>query len=56
MTVAVAEEDAVRIEDLHAELRLELAQRAEHPIDRASRRLGLMIDGDDEEAALDHVA
>src|SRR6185369_10006487 len=56
LAVATAIEDAVGIEDLHAELALEVAQQAEHAIDRAAARLAALVDADDEEAALDEIA
>src|SRR5947209_14639094 len=36
--IAVAHEDAVRVEDLYAEVALELAEEPEHAIDRAAGR------------------
>src|SRR5712692_6058563 len=48
----MTEEDAVRVEDRYGELLLELAQRAEEPVDRAAGPLRSFLRGDDEEAAV----
>src|SRR4051812_25319124 len=56
MTVAVADEDAIRIENLNAEVALELAEEPEHPIDRAAGCFAALIDGDGEETVLDQRA
>src|SRR5258708_39164878 len=53
MAVTVTDEHPVGLEDLYSETSFELAQQAEHPVDRATRGLGAFVDGDDEETALD---
>ena len=52
----VAEENARRVEDRDTELPLELAERPEHPIDRATRLLALLVGGDDQKAAVEQLA
>jgi len=54
--VILTQEDAIRIEDGHAELALERAQRSEHPIDRASRLLASLVGRDDQKTPLAQVA
>src|SRR5215212_4611188 len=54
--VVLPQKDAIRIEDRGAELALECAQRAEHPVDRTSGTLALLVGGDDEEAPLAQIA
>src|SRR4051795_2522367 len=53
MAVAVADEDAIRVENLHAEVALELAEESEHAIDRAAGCFAALIDGDGEKTVLD---
>src|SRR4051794_12241939 len=56
MAIAVADENAIRIENLDAEVALELAEESEHTIDRAAGRFAAFIDSDGEEAVLDQRA
>lgn len=50
------EEHAGTVEDADTELALEIAQGAEHPVDRATRRFSLPVDGDHEEGSFDEIA
>ena len=52
MTVAMPDEDAIRIEDRHAEIALQLAKRSEHAVDGAAGRLRIFVYGHDQERAL----
>src|SRR5687768_12626305 len=52
----LAEKDPVRVENLHAEVALELAKDAEHLVDRASRALAGLVGGDDQKTPLAQVA
>src|SRR5207302_2169239 len=54
--VSVANEDAIGVENLHAEVVLELAKESEHAIDRAAGRFAALVDRDGEKAAFDELA
>src|SRR5512144_2189276 len=56
VTVAVTHEDAVRIEDGDAEVALEIAKRAEHPVDRTTGRLRVLVDRDHEKRSFAKLA
>ena len=49
-------EDAIGVEDADAEVAFEVLEESEHAIDRTAGRLAGAIDGDDEKAALNHIA
>jgi len=54
--LAVAIEDPIGVEDLHVQLAFELAERAEHAIDRAARLFAILVGCDDEEASFLQIA
>ncbi len=54
--VSVTDEDALRLENRHAELALELAEEAEHPVDGAAGGLARLVDGDEKKAVVQDLA
>src|SRR5215218_7246707 len=48
-------ENAGRVEDLHAELDLQLPERSEHPVDAAARLLAPLVRRDHQKAPLPHL-
>src|SRR5688500_13487483 len=52
----VAQEDAIGIEDLNAEVLLEVTKRGEHPIDRTSGALAALVRRDDQKTPFPQLA